>query len=615
MTNTTQDIEKSPRDSRTTDRPSNLDASSQPVTDGPRLNANSPITYRYLTFDTILPEPTYALFPPTASQSLPPPLDLTRFTSPLQWPNARKQLLLVLSCIATFLTAYTAGSYSPSSAIMAQDLGSTQLAVLVGITTFCFGFALSPMVLAPLSEIYGRYPVFVISGVVYVVFQAVCSVAPNLTAMLIARFLVGVGGSVFSSVIGGVIADLWTKEQRNTPMAIFSGSVLAGTGAGPLFASLMVRRMGADDSTMAWKWIFWHQVIVDTVLVIALAVLFKESRGSVILSRKARALNAWYEQMEAAGGYGAWVEETTVRSDTDTVSESGDTRRCSCCGLEKGSATCESSRRCSAQLTPQRLRWLVKEDEERTSLAKLVSVSVSRPFHLLFTEPVVFFFSLWCAFAWAVLYCTFGSIPLAFARRRSFDVEQSGYFFVAMIVGSVVATFVGVFQDELLRLPQWRADCPHEETSRFWAFMRRRFPAEAPESRLYFTCVTATLLPVGLFIFGFTASDEYHWIAPAFGIGLATWGIYSVYLATFNYFADIYHKYASSALAAQSCCRNILGGIFPLVTGALFRNLGEERAGALLGGIATGLTIIPWALVFFGERIRSKSKFAITLES
>src|SRR3546814_7652455 len=41
------------------------------------------------------------------------------------------------------------------------------------------------------------------------------------------------------------------------------------------------------------------------------------------------------------------------------------------------------------------------------------------------------------------------------------------------------------------------------------------------------------------------------------GLGFALWGIYSVYLATFNYLADTYHIYASSALAAQSFCRNV----------------------------------------------------------
>lgn len=38
-------------------------------------------------------------------------------------------------------------------------------------------------------------------------------------------------------------------------------------------------------------------------------------------------------------------------------------------------------------------------------------------------------------------------------------------------------------------------------------------------------------------------------------IGCATIGIFSVYLAVFSYLADTYHRYASSALAAQSFCK------------------------------------------------------------
>lgn len=48
---------------------------------------------------------------------------------------------------------------------------------------------------------------------------------------------------------------------------------------------------------------------------------------------------------------------------------------------------------------------------------------------LLFTEPVVFFFSLWVAFSWAVLYLQFGSIPLVFQTNHGFDLEQSGAVF------------------------------------------------------------------------------------------------------------------------------------------------------------------------------------------
>ncbi|KAH8655228.1 major facilitator superfamily domain-containing protein [Xylariales sp. PMI_506] len=585
------------------------------------VDASTPVTNIYLTFDTELPTVNH----PAALRStdLPKCPDLRKYGDPTKMANTKKNIMLVLSCIATCLTAYTAGSYSPPATLLAEDFGVSRTAVLCGITLFTVGFAIAPMVLAPLSETNGRYPVFVVSGIIFVIFQAVCGVVTNLGGMLIARFLCGVGGSVFSTMVGGVIADLWVKEERNTPMALYSGAVLVGTGLGPLDASLMVFRWSGEGITgvgAKWRWVFWHQAILDAALVLALTVLFNESRGSVLLSRKAQKLNQWYEALEAKGAFGVWIRDAP---DGRAVMAAGD--RSGPTDVEKAASPMGASVEdlVGQGFKLQRIRWLVKEDEQRASLFTMITVSLVRPFHLLFTEPAVFFFSLWVSFAWAVLYLTFGSIPLVFANQYGFNQEQTGYVFISMIVGSILATAIGVYQESLLKHPKWQrkagngggpTDAPQTRSDRFWAFMRRRFPSEAPESRLYFTCVSGILLPAGLYLFGFGARPDIHWIVPAIAITLATMGIFFVYLATFNYLADSYHAYASSALAAQSFCRNMLAGAFPLVVTPLFDNLGDSAAGGLLGAIATALTAVPWALAIFGERIRRRSKFAVSLE-
>jgi multidrug resistance protein len=605
-----------------------LEAAPEPLNDLPE------ITYLYLTFESELPKVNTTKNVAKAPLEQPPSApDLSPYVDPMQWPRSRKNVMLLLSCIATFMSGYSAGAYSPPAPLMTADLDApSNTAVLAGITTFCIGFALAPMVLAPFSEINGRYPVFVVSGFIFVIFQAICGLVNNLAGLLVARFLVGVGGSVFSTMVGGVISDLWEKQDRNTPMALFSGAVLAGTGAGPLIGGLMAERFAGlgHGISAPWRWVFWHQVIMNGVLMVTLLFLFKESRGSVLLSRKARALNNWYDEMEKAGCCGVWVdgrvdttgcprEPSNFKSHGATIS---DEEKCLSTAAESTSASHGSYKRLL------RVRWLVKADEERSSIGKMISISVSRPFFLLVTEPVVFFFSLWVSFAWAVLYLTFACIPLVFQRQHGWDIETSCRIFVAMIVGAIIATGIGLWQEHILHHPQWtttsqtiseaegdisdrasKSESCHP-SSHFWAFLRRRFPPEVPESRLYFTCVTATLLPISLFIFGLASRPDVHWIVPALAVGLGTIGIYSVYLAVFNYFADTYHRYASSALAAQSCCRNILGGIFPLVSTALFTNLGEARAGVLLGGIATLLTLVPWILVFYGEKIRARSRFA-----
>ncbi|KAL7953903.1 major facilitator superfamily domain-containing protein [Trichoderma compactum] len=556
------------------------------------LGSNTPISYLYLTFVTALPSPPVPQQPSLDGQEPPPCPDLAAYTSPLSWGAPRKSILLILSCLATFLTAYTAGAYAPPADIMANDFGTSRLVVVVGITTFCMGFAFAPMALAPMSEIWGRYPIFVIAGTVFVIFQAVCSVMPDVAGMLVSRFFVGVGGSVFSAVVGGVLADLWEKEQRNTPMALFSGAVLAGTGAGPLVSAALIETVGSNNR--AWKWSFWVQVILDVVLLLALVLFFKESRASVLLSKKAKKLNKWYEEMETYGIYGVWINDELAVLASAASSQITVTAYL-------------NERNISTTPRLRRIRWIVKEDEQRASLGQIVLTSVRRPFHLLFTEPVVFCFSLWAAFSWGVLYLSFSVVPILYGP----DFSMSSRVYVAMMIASAAATIVGVYQGHLLKHPQWKKQ---EEgfqysDSKFWAFMRKRFPAEAPEARLYFTCITAMLLPAGLFI-AFLGSHGTSGYLKAVGLGLATWGIYSVYLATFNYLADTYHIYASSALAAQSFCRNVLGGSFPLITSVMFTNLGLRGAGGMLGGIATALTAIPWVLLIYGERIRARSKFA-----
>ncbi|KAM7191712.1 Major facilitator superfamily domain containing protein [Naviculisporaceae sp. PSN 640] len=606
----------------------------------PPLNDQTPISTLYLTFSTPLPEPNLTISSSSSSSPPPPPPDLTNLTNPQTWPSRTKNTLLLLSCTATFLTAYTAGSYSPPQNLLLASLSgaSTTTQVLTGITSFCLGFALAPMFLAPFSEMNGRYPVFVISGIVYVVFEAVCGVVDSLAGMVIARGMVGIGASVFSTMVGGVIADMWDKEGRNTPMALFSGSVIAGTGAGPLVGAYMASRWeeqpGEGDLEgldAKWRWVFWHQVIMGVVLMVFLVVFFRESRGSVLLSRKARALNNWYEKLEECGYFGVWVDQQEQREESKVL---------------------------------KRIRWIVKEDEERSSLGKMIAISVTRPFGMLFTEPVVFFFSLYVAFAWGILYLTFGCIPLVFERQYGWDLEKGGRAFLTLIVGAILSTVISIWQERILYHPGWRTTCTSEELSKtesepddeekgreevpspgqstsddeekqttssttssstasitppssysspLWIFLRRRFPSHAPEARLYFTCITSTFLPLGMFLFGFTARPTIHWIVPCIGLTLSAMGILSVYLAVFNYLADTYHKYASSALAAQSFCRNALGGVFPLITASMVNNLGEARAIGMLGGIACALTVVPWVLVFWGERIRARSPFASEL--
>ena len=148
------------------------------------------IDWRYMTFTTAIP--TTPVLEPNAHIELPPCPDLKQYDSPFYWSPLRKNLITYLSCSVNTVAAYAAGSYAAPEEQLREKWGVSHVAFSLGITLYTIGFGVAPMVLAPLSEINGRRPVFIATGLLFVAMQLACALAPNFAGMLVFRFLKGV---------------------------------------------------------------------------------------------------------------------------------------------------------------------------------------------------------------------------------------------------------------------------------------------------------------------------------------------------------------------------------------------------------------------------------------
>lgn len=153
-----------------------------------------------------------------------------------------------------------------------------QLATFV-VSVYILGFAAGPLVIAPLSEIYGRVPVYHVCNIGFTAFAIACAMAPNMHLLIFFRFLNGVFGSCPATIGGGSITDMIPQERRASVIAAYSIGALFAPIVGPVVGGLLAHAMG-------WRWSFWLLAIAGFVFSAVQLVVLRETYHPVLLQRK-----------------------------------------------------------------------------------------------------------------------------------------------------------------------------------------------------------------------------------------------------------------------------------------------------------------------------------------
>ncbi|KAF2431754.1 MFS general substrate transporter [Tothia fuscella] len=210
--------------------------------------------------------------------------------NPLHWPTWKRRLDMTLISIITFLSPLGSSIFAPGTALTMTDFDTTSNAIgALMITIFILGYAVGPMFLSPLSEIYGRYPVIVLSCWFFVALLIGCGFAPSMPALIIMRFLAGTGGSGVMSIAPAMVADIYPVEQRSFAMGIVLFVQSVSPAAGPICGGFIAQRLG-------WRWAYWILIIASGVVTILITFLMAESYAPAIVEKKTQRLRKELER-------------------------------------------------------------------------------------------------------------------------------------------------------------------------------------------------------------------------------------------------------------------------------------------------------------------------------
>ncbi|OTA61998.1 polyamine transporter 1 [Hypoxylon sp. EC38] len=449
--------------------------------------------------------------------------------NPMKFSEGKKWGITALQAIAVLAVTFVSTAYSGGIGEVIREFNISEEVAILGISLFVLGFALGPLIWAPLSEMYGRQILFFFTYMGLTAFNAGAAGSQNIQTLVILRFFAGTIGSSPLTNSGGVIADMFPATKRGLATALFATAPFLGPSIGPIVGGFL----GVGGG---WRWVEGLMACFTGLLWIICCSLVPETYAPILLRKRAEKLSKMTGKV--------YMSKLDVGKPRKTVSEE-------------------------------------------------FKVALSRPWILLFREPIVLLLSLYMAIVYGTLYMMFAAFPIVFQQQRGWSPGIGGLAFLGIAVGMLCSVSYSVWDNK--RYAKTAAN--HNGNA-------------PPEARLPPAMIGSILLPVGLFWFAWTNGREIHWIVCIIASAFFASGLVLVFLSLMNYMIDAYVIYAASALAANSVLRSIFGAAFPLFTTAMYNNLGIHWASSVPGFLAIACLPFPWLFYKYGGAIRMRCKFA-----
>jgi len=192
----------------------------------------------------------------------------------------------------TLLSPVSSSMISPALTSISAEFNITnEVQSVLTLSIFVLAYAIGPLFLGPLSEIYGRVIVLQLSNLFYLAWNLGCGFAQNSGQLMAFRFLSGLGGSAPLAIGGGLLSDCFHADQRGKAISIYSLAPLLGPAIGPIAGGFI-----AENTT--WRWCFWSTSIFTAIVQIIGFFLLQETYAPTLLTRKRDALRKETGNME-----------------------------------------------------------------------------------------------------------------------------------------------------------------------------------------------------------------------------------------------------------------------------------------------------------------------------
>lgn len=245
---------------------------------------------------------------------------------PQNWPLKKRITISATLAYTTFVSSFASAIYSSASLAIATNFHISTEVAILGVTLYVLGFASGPTLWAPMSELIGRRLPIIVGMFGYSLFTVATATSKDVQTLMLTRFFAGFFSASPIAIVPAVFADIWTNQTRGVAIAMFAMAVFVGPFASPFTGGFITM------SYLGWRWTMYIACIMGFLAVGLCLVFLRETYAPAILVEKAK----------------------TLRRQTHN--------------------------------------WGIRARQEEVELdwEELITNNFSRPFRMLFTEPIVF---------------------------------------------------------------------------------------------------------------------------------------------------------------------------------------------------------------------------------
>jgi EmrB/QacA subfamily drug resistance transporter len=179
---------------------------------------------------------------------------------------------LALTSMAWFLFALDRLVVSTALPAIRAHLGAGLAGSEWTVNAYPLTFAVLLLTGAALGDRFGRRRMFTAGMAVFTAGSVAAALAPTIGVLIAARAVQGAGGAIFAPLALTMLSAATPAARRGAVLGAWGGIGGLGAAAGPLLGGLLAGSAG-------WQWIFWLNVPLGLVLVVAAPSRLGESHG------------------------------------------------------------------------------------------------------------------------------------------------------------------------------------------------------------------------------------------------------------------------------------------------------------------------------------------------